>query len=299
MAAVACSLFDGEDVTLTDIGHSTQSTATPRDGPAVELIPRAENQFTPLDPSADPQTPLGRLRSQYFPVWTSDFDWAFPPDVCDSAWELDGIAVPVAGVNVATYGDPATMAALAVMRFEYFLSRAFADPTPLAQLCIAVGTVDPARGEALEDFNSLLDADEPIAAYNEHPTEVSIVAMSPTAALATACLRPARQPAATDSDHADDSDDASGHLAAYLLVVSQGLEDAAVDVSYRVSGKERDTSVGCTERSSWIAAWQEYVNEWLSQGQVWIPVDIEFSRATMCADNAEEKSPWCSEAWLQ
>ena len=32
-----------------------------------------------LDAAADPSTDLGRLRAQHLPVWTSDFDWAFPP----------------------------------------------------------------------------------------------------------------------------------------------------------------------------------------------------------------------------
>ena len=72
-----------------------------------------------LDPGADPSTDLGRLRAQHLPVWTSDFDWAFPPEACDTAWELDGIAEPTAGADIAVLGDFATAAALTVMRYEH------------------------------------------------------------------------------------------------------------------------------------------------------------------------------------
>jgi hypothetical protein len=133
------------------------STVAERRGPVVEVLPPAGEQLPPLDPDARPTTPLGALRARYFPIWASDFDGAFPPDACGTAWELDGIARPVTNVDVSLYGDARIMAALAVMRYEYLLSRALTDPTPLAQLCVAVGAVDPARAEALGQLATRID----------------------------------------------------------------------------------------------------------------------------------------------
>ena len=53
-------------------------------GPVVEVVP--VRTTPPLDPNAAPTTPLGELRARYLPVWSSDFDWAFPPEVCGSDW---------------------------------------------------------------------------------------------------------------------------------------------------------------------------------------------------------------------
>lgn len=129
--------------------------------PFVEIPPEARRaDLPPLDPDATPRTELGELRARYLPLWTQDFDLAFPPHVCGTAWELDAIAVPVTGVNVSHYGDWTTMAALGVMRYEHLLATASAQPTRLAQLCVAVAAADPARTDALSSLAPMIAAAE-------------------------------------------------------------------------------------------------------------------------------------------
>ena len=162
LAVAACgagSAADGEDASVADGPEESAPAADEGDDRAVVQVPPPAAAF--LDPGADPRTELGRLRAQYLPVWTPDLDWAFPPEACDSAWELDGIAEPTPGADIAVLGDFATAAALAVMRYEHQLSRALADPNPLAQLCVAVASVDPARAQALARLESHLVAGTP------------------------------------------------------------------------------------------------------------------------------------------
>ena len=97
------------------------------------------------DPNADPRTPLGELRARYLPIWSPDFDWAFPPEVCGSDWALDAIAEPTSNPNLGVLGDVVAAAALSVMRYEHLLTGALAEPDVLGQLCVAVATVGSAR----------------------------------------------------------------------------------------------------------------------------------------------------------
>ena len=171
----ACSDGDTANLPGDAAAGAPSAAASPSASPFIEIPTEARRaDLPPLDPDATPRTELGELRARYLPLWTQDFDLAFPPHVCGTAWELDAIAVPVTGVNVSHYGDPATMAALAVMRYEHLLASAFAKPTRLAQLCLAVAAVDPARTEALAAFAPAIGTagDEPgemtIAQLREH-----------------------------------------------------------------------------------------------------------------------------------
>lgn len=137
-----------------------------------------------------PLTPLGELRARHLPVWTPGFDWAFPPDVCASAWELDAIAEPAPGADVLAMGDFATAAALTVMRYEHQLSRALAAPSPRAQLCVAVASVDPLRAESLDVLASYLEAGARRSQPAAYPAEVVLVGVSEAAVVAVACVVP-------------------------------------------------------------------------------------------------------------
>ena len=170
LAAAACaggSSTDGEtaagDRILQFEGGSDEDRGVNR--PVVQ-VPSEGSSPAFLDPGADPSTDLGRLRAQHLPVWTSDFDWAFPPEACDSAWELDGIAEPTLGADIAVLGDFATAAALTVMRYEHQFSRALAEPSALSQLCVATAAVEPARSDALASWSpisqpGLVDPNQP------------------------------------------------------------------------------------------------------------------------------------------
>ena len=151
-------------------------------------VPAGDGLETVLDPDAEPTTDLGRLRARHLPVWTPDFDWAFPPEACHTAWELDGIAEPAWDFDIAVLGDFATAAALSVMRYEHQLSRALADPSPLAQLCVATASVEPARTEALSVLESYLATGARRAEPAVYPDEVWILAVNSTSALSVACV---------------------------------------------------------------------------------------------------------------
>ena len=155
LAAAACAGGGGAGEGATDDGGPAPERAATGDRPVVQ-VPSEGGSLQFLDPGADPSTALGRLRAQHLPVWTSDFDWAFPPAVCHTAWELDGIAEPTAGADIAVLGDFATAAALTVMRYEHQFSRALADPSALSQLCVATASVEPARSDALNVLESYL-----------------------------------------------------------------------------------------------------------------------------------------------
>ncbi|MCY4629883.1 MAG: hypothetical protein OXE75_03205 [bacterium] len=157
--------------------------------PVVEVVP-ATAALPPLDPDADPRTPLGELRAGYLPVWSPDFDWAFPPEVCGSDWALDAIAEPTSSADPAVLGDPPAAAALSVMRYEHLVSRALAGPDLLGQLCVAIGAVGATRTGALDLLAGHLAGGTRSAGPSGYPDEVTIVAASPTAILAAACLPP-------------------------------------------------------------------------------------------------------------
>lgn len=312
-AAAACSLVGNGDANLADLDNGVvvqAPNAAGGDGrPVVEVLPPRDDTRPPLDPDADPQTPLGWLRARYFPVWTQEFDGAFPPETCGTAWELDGIAEPVSNVDISLYGEVPIMAALAVMRYEHLVSRALADPTPLAQLCVAVGSVGPARTHALESLQAALESDQPGRMRALHPSEVTLVAVGPTTALAVACVTPGAWSSSgvTLSSEAPTPGDASAgqtpsgeaatHLSAYLLRVSRGHEDRVADTSYRVSDVERRESPGCAGWESWLAQWEAAVDGWLSEGQIWQHRSHSVTAKSICDTLPAAGGGDCPEQW--
>ena len=289
-------------------------------GPLVKVADRPRAHAGWLDSAADPRTLQGAARARHLPVWTPDFDAAFPPAVCGSAWEHDAIAVPTPGTDVGAYGDPAAMAALAVMRYEHLVSRALAAPSVLAQLCVAVAAVDPARSEALSRLVPLIGDDPgaglpiardllatPCAARTGHssgggdaagtpdttgdactatfPRTVFVVALSPSAAVAAACTAA--------------GDGTSALLRAYELVPARGIEDAVVDVAYRVSRISERSAAGCAGEAAWFAEWEQRAHEWLAQGQVWLPVGAAVTAEGLCAEASAADAGDCPEAWSQ
>lgn len=246
-------------------------------------MPRQIDHLAVLDPDADPRTPLGELRARYLPVWTSDFDWAFPPDVCDSAWELDAIAVPVSDVDISLYGDPVSLAALAVMRYEHLLSEALAESTPLAQLCIAVGSVGRARTEAMELQSEAINNAESAHSPPALASRVTVVAISPSAALAVACV-PASNSQSPEAAGTEAALGAPVRLGAYLLRVSQGVEDAVRDISYRVSVTVARVAESCAAVSDWTAEWTRNVESWLAEGRIWELANVTMTSDSSCAD---------------
>lgn len=275
-----------------------------------------------LDPSADPRTPQGRQRAQVLPLWVDDLDAAFPPDVCGSAWELDAVAAPVSDVDIRHYGDVTDMAALGAMRYEHLVRSALAAPTHLAQLCVAVAAVEQARADALAELAPLIVAASPAAGTGTGSTgtdrtgsdaagdaldsdeefdrsagdgatgewrpagsfsqEVTVVAASPSAALATACIPGA--------------DGAS--LQAYELLVSRGVEDEVVDVSYRVARVTQRPAADCTEEApAWTAEWVQQAQEWSAQGQLWVVLGHEVSADALCERASAGEPVECPHDW--
>lgn len=227
-----------------------------------------EEAGTALD-GLGPRTPLGQLRARHLPVWTPDFDWAFPPEVCASAWELDAIAEPDPGADVLAMGDFATAAALAVMRYEHQFSRALAAPSPLAQLCLAVASVDPLRSENLEVLASYLDVGARRSQPATYPAEVVLVGVSEAAVVAVACVVPGYSDVVGADGAALQTAPAPARLQAYLLTVSSGLEDQVADTSYRVSQASHRPAEDCSGLDAWTAEWDGHVQAWIDEGQIW------------------------------
>ena len=318
--------------------------------PLVVEAPRASGAAW-LDAAADPRTPQGAARARHLPRWTPDLDGAFPPAVCGSSWELDAIAERAHGIDIAAYGDPAAMAALAVMRYEHLLSRAMAAPSALAQLCIAVAAVGPARREALADIAPLIDrapapaadasgADAPgadtsgadlptvldvreapctleerreslgagasaapsVDCVTSIPTTVLVVALGPSVGLAVACI-PAQPPAGdratteADPGGAEPSGGMPAVLRAYEFVPARGIEDAVIDISYRVARTSERPAAGCSSMAAWAAEWNRQVHEWLAEGQVWQPVNTEVTLELLCGAQDEPDADDCPADW--
>ena len=280
-ATFACSTEPRLDKLLAEGDGNELVSRKARGGPAVELPP-PDTAVRTLDPGADPKTPLGTLRARYFPIWTEEFDGGFPPSVCGTSWELDGIAEPVSGIDISHYGDPATMAALAVMRFEYLRSRALARPHPLAQLCVAVGSVGGARTETLDELAAHLAEGSSSSAPTDFPQDVTLLAAGPASVLAVACMNSQLDSRAHSTSDAATLDP-QARLGAYLLAVVYGLEDSVVDVSLRVSQVEVGSASGCTERMpDWIDEWDTQVQRWADEGQIWTPIRINRSVSVIC-----------------
>ncbi len=270
--------------------------APPR--PVVEVVP-ATTFRPPLDPTADPRTPLGELRAAYLPVWSPDFDWAFPPEVCGSDWPLDAIAEPTSGADPAVLGDVPAAAALSVMRSEFLFSRARATPSALAQLCIAVATVGSARSHALGVLAEHLATGSRSTDPPGHPGEVVVVAAGPAAALTVACVTPGYPRVVTDDGTVLETPAGSSRLQAYLLVTSRGLEDEVTDVSYRVSNFAHRPAGDCDGLDAWAAEWNAHVGDWIEQGELWGELNRTVTTDELCGTPPPGGPDECPRDWSQ
>ena len=299
-AACAGGSSTGGEAATSSSSQSESASAADRsvDRPVVQ-VPSGSGSLPFLDPSADPSTALGRLRAQHMPVWTSDFDWAFPPEACDTAWELDAIAEPTAGADIAVLGDFATAAALTVMRYEHQFSRALAEPSPLAQLCVATASVEPARSDALDVLESYLATGARRSESAAYPEEVWIVAVSPTSAVSVACVMPG-YPAVVGADgETIEPAQSPARLQAYLLSVSRGLEDQVTDISYRVSNATHRPATDCEGLGAWAAEWDGHVQSWIAEGQIWEPHDAIMTADAICKSPPPDGPDECPKDWPQ
>ncbi|WP_419910579.1 hypothetical protein [Candidatus Poriferisodalis sp.] len=320
MACAGCAAGADSGGTLGDpnaaqgVGYGATAGAPLSDRPQVEVLPPASPRLPRLDPAAAPQTALGDLRSRYLPVWAPVLDWAFPPRTCGSAWELDGIAAPsgAGGIGIPPHGDAMQMTALGVMRYEFLVSRALAAPSPLAQICVAVGSVEPARTQALRRLAAAMAADGPRAARIAFPEEVTVVALGPGAALAVSCMPGGAAPGSVrdqtlrsldaPADPLLRADAGPARLSAYLLLISVGQEDAVTDVSYRVSQVAAQEAADCAGLAGWAADWEDYVAARRAEGQVWAPRRAVVTVTELCvpaASTLPANGPECPLDWVR
>lgn len=255
-------------------------------GPMVEAPAAAPSELDAALAGPGPSTALGELRARHLPVWTSELDWAFPPEVCASAWELDAIAEPDPGADVLAMGDFATAAALTVMRYEHLFSRALAAPSPPAQLCVAVASVDPVRAQSLEVLASYLEAGARRRLPAAYPTEVVLVGVSDAAVLAVACVVPGYSDLVGADGNTLEAARAPARLQAYVLSLSRGLEDRVTDTSYRVAQASHRPAEDCSELDAWTAEWDGHVQAWIAEGQIWAS-----DGRTLTADGICESPP--------
>lgn len=268
----------------------------PDRGPVVEVAP-ATATLPPLDPSADPRTPLGKLRSRHLPTWTSEFDWAFPPEVCGSHWPLDAIAEPAGAAGAPVLDDPVVAMALSVMRYEHLVSRSMAQPDVLKQLCVAVATVGTARAETLDVLASRVARRDPAPDPTSYPDEVTIVAAGLTRAVAVACTIPDSRAALVDDGASEAHPGRSKRLGAYFLVVSRGLEDSIIDVSFRVSDMTSVPADSCSELDAWVDHWSQQAREWADVGGIWAAVDRTVTVQELCEIPGADDQHDCPLDW--
>ena len=298
MAILAAACGGEPDTATGDLPSPAPGRAA---GPVVEAV--SVPARPPLDPSADPRTPLGELRAGYLPVWSPDFDWAFPPEVCGSDWALDAVAEPTSSANLGVLGDVPAAAALSVMRYEHLVSRALAEPDVLGQLCVAVATVGATRTDTLNLLAAHLHNGTRSAEPSGHPNDVTIVAASPTEALAVACL-PAGHPGAADNEGegkvADESDSVgevpgegenSGGIAGGSVGEAAG-EGESVGEATGVGGVTRDAAAPATLRA-YLLAVARGLEDTVTDISYRVS-DVTHRPATDCA----ELAPWLAE-WEQ
>ena len=293
-AACAGSAGAGAEGGGIEAASVTVPESAAADGPVVEVAAAGQRAVRPaaVDGAGTaleglgPLTPLGELRARHLPVWIPDFDWAFPPHVCASAWELDAIAEPDPGADLLAMGDFATAAALAVMRYEHQFSRALAAPSPLAQLCVAVASVDPVRSENLNVLASYLDVGARRSQPAAYPAEVALVGVSEAAVLAVACVVPGYSDVIGVDGAALQTAPAPARLQAYMLTVSSGLEDQVADASYRVSQASHRAAEDCSGLDTWVTEWDGHVQAWIDEGQIWA-----FDGRTLTADGICDSPP--------
>ena len=264
--------------------------------PVVQVVEGGGSQVY-LDPGAAPTSDLGRLRARHLPVWTPEFDWAFPPETCGTAWELDGIAAPSDG-SLAVLGDPAAASALTVMRYEHQFTSALAAPEPLGQLCVATASVGPARRGALDVLVSYLDSGvhrrEPAA----FPEAVRVLGASPTGALAVACVQPGYAEVVSADGAVVEAPRASARLQAYLMTLARGLEDQVADLSYRVWEASHRPADDCSALEGWTVEWQAQVQAWIDEGQLWSPLAAEVTVQGLCDSPPPDGPDECPRDWL-
>ena len=304
LVAAACAESSNTGVTgaAADSG-SSQSESGPAEDRSVDRpvvqVPSDSGSLPFLDPDAEPSTALGRLRAQHLPVWAPDFDWAFPPETCHTAWELDGIAEPTLGADIAVLGDFATAAALTVMRYEHQYSRALADPNPLAQLCVAAASVEPARSDALDVLQSYLATGARRSEPAAYPGEVWILAVSPTSAVSVACVTPGYPTVVGAAGETIEPAQSPARLQAYLLSVSRGLEDPVTDISYRVSDAAHQPAADCQGLSDWALEWDGHVQTWIAEGQIWEPLSAVLTADAICESPPPDGPDECPKDWPQ
>ena len=301
-AVSACAVLSNDDSSSMTAGQDTVTGAADAavtfDRPVVEEVGsgRAVQPF--LDAGAEPRTALGRLRARHMPVWTPDFDWAFPPEVCNSAWEFDAVATPDSRANIAILGDFSHAAALSVMRYEHYVSRSLADPSAPAQLCVAITTVDPHRSEILEVLASHITAGSRFSGPAAHPDAVVLLAANATSVMAVACVTPGYSDVKNAEDEVIEPTLSEARLQAYLLGVSRGMEDTVTDISYRVSNTTGRGADDCTGLDAWVAEWDGHVQQWVAEGQIWEPLWAVVTVADICDSPAPEFPNECPRAWL-
>lgn len=309
LSVLATTCASESTTTETDIAITTaddQDFGDVFSGPLVELpedvapSPGQGNAAPKFANGANPTTLLGAVRARHLPVWSSELEWAFPPYVCQSAWELDAIADPDPDADVRLLGDFMTAAVLTVMRYEFQLSRALHQPSELAQLCVAVASVGQARSDSLEVLRTYLDSGSQRTEAPRFPEEVLIVAISPSRVLAVACVD-SSSPDASDTPDAVEEiepDNESAQLQAYLLSVSKGIEDAVVDISYRVSDATHEKAQDCEELDTWADLWYGHAQNWISQGRVWQIVGTAMTATQICRTPPPEGPKECPNDWL-
>ena len=298
----------------TELPAPAGAERSARGGPVVEVV-SAPAPAPPLDPTAAPTSALGRLRAAHLPVWSPELDWAFPPEVCGTDWALDAVAQPTSTADPAVLGDPLAAAALSVMRYEFVLSRALADPDASAQLCVAVATVGAVRDDALALLADHLATGSRALEDPSYPAAVTVTAASPTAALAVACISPGRPEAdstevavsdvpvtaAASADRgagpAEGGLDAPVRLATYLLSLSVGLEDAVSDVSYRVSGVAGEPAGDCGGLDAWAQEWDRQARQWAAEGRLWASVGRTVTVGELCESPPPDGPDECPRDW--
>jgi len=298
LAAAACAggTETGGGTTAAGDAAAAPERSAGADRPVVEA-PSGDAPAGFLDPDAAPTSDLGRLRARHLPVWAPELDWAFPPEACGTAWELDGIAAPSDG-SLAVLGDPAAASALAVMRYEHQFTSALAAPAPLGQLCVATASVGPARRGALDVLVSYLDSGvhrrEPAA----FPEAVRVLGASPTGALAVACVQPGYAEVVSADGAVVEAPRAPARLQAYLLALARGLEDQVADLSYRVWEASHRPADDCSELEGWTVEWQAQVQAWIDEGQLWSPLAAEVTVQGLCDSPVPDGPDECPRDWL-
>lgn len=309
-AAVSCSAGPDPGPGALPVGGRSEAPAAP---PAAEFAfaspaPSARPVDGPASnfpDGADPRTALGELRAARLPIWVRELDWAFPPEVCGSAWELDAVAEPLpddTAIPAFRLGASVPVAAaLAVMRYEHLLSEALAAPSPLGQLCVAVASVDPIRSEDLSVLASYLEAGSRRAGLARHPDEVTVVAVAPTSVLAAACVEPGYPAVVSAGGEIRSEPRAPARLQVYLLRMTQGLEDDVADASLRVSTTHHRPAEDCGELAAWAGEWRDRAEQWVSEGQLWELADTTITADDICAApssaDAPEAARECPDDW--